>query len=359
MVTQKLKKSCHRMLEEELTSEGWSKDGCVFYRQPGTDFLLVATLVSTSGNRYVGGLDSIYYLPALVYIDIRIEREYKRFQKAVMPWCPLSTGTMIITTPFFRVGCPRFFLTTVPLVETEFKSRIAPQSIDRSAWETYALTHRNPFIVKGENWTRELQEFFKLYPPLESVAKACEQNSEKLDATEVRDQIRFLTNEIQQTGNWLMNQAPNRPALFDLAARAAYDFNLCILFGPDYSFRIPFILLSEGRFEEARHAKQMFDSMRLSDLLGLHADVVDEKYAAMEAWIKREMPASKNKAATEESAHLEQESTEIVRSIQPLVTYPYYKSQGAPIVLDSQAVPFFFALPGSVCCNDPELIARK
>ncbi|MBN8662782.1 MAG: hypothetical protein J0M35_20610, partial [Candidatus Obscuribacter phosphatis] len=68
MVTQKLKKSCQRMLEEELTSEGWSKEGCVFYRQPSKEFLLAATFVSTSGNRWVGGLDSIYYLPALVFI---------------------------------------------------------------------------------------------------------------------------------------------------------------------------------------------------------------------------------------------------------------------------------------------------
>lgn len=359
MVTQKLKKSCQRMLEEELTSEGWSKEGCVFYRQPSKEFLLAATFVSTSGNRWVGGLDSIYYLPALVFIDIGIEREYKRFQKAIKPWCPLSTGTIVITAPYFRVGCPRFFLNPVPLVKTEFKVRIAPESVDEKDWEAYARTLLNPFIVKGENWNRELQELLRVHPECARLPKASEKTTEKLDPSEVRGQVRSLVKEIQKAGNWLINQAPNRPALIDLVARAAYDFNLCILFGPDYSFRIPFILLSEGRFEEARHAKQMFDSMRLSDLLGLHADVVDEKYAEMEAWIKSETPASKYKAATEEIAHLEQESTKIVRSIQPLVTYPYFKSQGAPRDLDTQVVPFFFALPGSVCCNESELIARK
>lgn len=359
LATQKLKKSCQRMLEEELTSEGWSKEGCVFYRQPSKEFLLAATFVSTSGNRWVGGLDSIYYLPALVFIDIGIEREYKRFQKAIKPWCPLSTGTIVITAPYFRVGCPRLFLTPFPEPALGYPQDVPWPSIDTSNWEAFCATNSAPCIVKGEDWIAELKEAFQFHPGLANLAKACEMNSEKLDATQVRAQIRCMTEEIEQIGHWLIKQTPNRSALIDLVVRAAYDFNLCILFGPDFNFRIPFILLSEGRFEEAKYLKEMFDTMRLSDMLGLHASVVDEKYAAMEAWIKKETPARKYNSLTEETAHVEQDCVEIVRTIPPLVTYPYFKFEGSPGDLPSRAIPFYNALPGSVCCNDPELIARK
>lgn len=345
-----LNSNIEKCMLPQIQARGWTSDNGIHYKVMSSSVIVAFTLFGANTTQYNGGIFSRLYAPEVFLIHTGIEKEYKQFQAQFFPWCPLATGTLIVDPIYFRLGCLPFFKSKIPQVVTSILTKFHPDSYEAVNWRRYV--EEPPFLISDQKLNREGEKLFKELSRYISGPKINSSLVENKDLSEFESEIFEMLNQVDQTALWLYNKASSSELLTSLAVQASTDLNIAILFGPDWPFRIMFILLSSQEREKANVFRTTLDKIEWTKLLRINQKVAEEKMEALFLWVEKN---DCTKILVEPIG--EEDELYLRACIRMLITPPFTNQRHRNV--NTQMTPFTAGMPRVFCEQDLRLLEIK
>lgn len=222
------------------------------------------------------------------------------------------------TPAYVKLGSPNFFAKPVPDNDPSNPMWISGSSWNESAWTSFA--HND---IAG----------YQFFVPAGVSTLVNEQNQE------LAKMVEAMMHDIDSSVAWLEKAGDSYDLVVELARQAASDFNKAILFGPNWLFKVPFILLHAGDLESASRFRSAIDNYSLRDLFCLETDAAEKAMTDLFNWgqsLEREV---QNIGAVDLDSFR-------VQQVQKLKALIEKRQTSVGIMPDLRLIPFSTSQPG-------------
>ena len=296
----------------------WTESNSAFVREMSKDITVGLTLFSKTTAYYGEGEKGQYYSPTVFLIQPRIETFYEAFQAQVKPIFPLATGTICISPIWTEIGSLPFYTKPIP---RSAKYWIGEDSWNTANWIAYSSGFNPPYFFVD-------RADCELYPNIDSMLA-----------------------HIENSVTWLQEKFSTTADILAMAQAASTDINKAILFGPDWCYRLPFILLLEDKKSEALAVRSLLKEISWTSQLMINNDEAESRMDRLFEWIERHREPY-------DTPKLEQfSSAQLLARLAALTELP--KVEVAADRINPQLIPFTLGILGVHNGQDPNLMLTE
>ena len=207
--------------------------------------------VTTAISSYPG----LVWLPRIFVSDLAIESSFRKIQidlKASL--YRRSAGTLCLAPLWLTMGRPDFFKLPIPTEEEEWGDGIPNEAVNLFAWSEFISRESLEYHVMKHDIPKDPSLIYSRGRPKPSSYP--EKTNEVL-ATEMEEMTKNLLSATEQVSE----SVTESESIIEMASDCE-DLNRAVLFGPNWPFKILFILLLYKRKAAAQSFIEFLDQLR-------------------------------------------------------------------------------------------------
>lgn len=316
-----LKSVVSALTTKKMAERSWLQDENVFTKTAIDGTIYAVTMLTGHSNLYRLPVPSYMCKPTIFLINEKIEQAYAKYQERYGKiFFTRAVGTICVHPTYVKLGAPSFFAKPIPDNDPSNPMWISRNSWDESAWMYFA--HNDVMS-------------YQIFVPAEVSTPVNEQNPELLKMVEA------MIHDIDTSNAWLKKAGGSYDLIVELARYAASDFNKAILFGPNWLFKVPFILLLAGDFKSASLFRSAIGKYSLRDLFRLDTDAAEKAISDLFNW---------GQSLEKETQHIDADDPESFcdHQIPKLKVLIDKKQKNEGIIPDRRLIPFTTNQPGLI-----------
>jgi hypothetical protein len=261
------------LLKTKLIAAGWTSttNEMVFVKFIDATKFAVTTLMNASISLHGERLGQVY-VPRVFLVFDEIEASYNSFvtDSKIDPMWPGQAGTLWLAPDYYRLGCPDFFSTDVPLAKPMVGGKWYTLNSKCKNWDQanhFFISDRDHYLFKPLSASSKSEkEFYSQNPLIEDIF-----------TERTVQRIETLVADIEGSVNWLLERANSKNTLIEFARASIGNLNKALLFGASWPFRIVQLLLAQNCTDDAQSFYDFLVREKWSYLLRLNKDVAEAR----------------------------------------------------------------------------------